>query len=87
MLIYGLGGVINKIMPFIMLLMAWQYTLALALEALLSVILLFTIFGALNHQWFHPKIFHKEFLKPLFVIVLPIVTNLLVYWISIPVTG
>lgn len=79
--------VMNSLIPLlsysiaIPLLMRGHYVIALPLSAAISAVISEMLFYILNHRWFSVKRFHKEYLKPLLQIAIPLLPNFLIYWI------
>lgn len=63
------------------LILAGHYVIALPLSAAISAIVSEGIFFCLNRQWFSLKRVHKEYLKPLLSIAVPLLPNFIIYWI------
>ena len=63
------------------LLLNGHYIIALPAAGLLSGIIIETVFGLLNHKWFHLKRFHLGYLKQMLAIAIPLLPNFLIYWV------
>lgn len=63
------------------LLLMGHYVIALPLAGAIAGICNESIFWILNRKWFQIKRFHKDYLKPLLMIAIPLFPNFLIYWI------
>lgn len=63
------------------LLLRGYYIIALPLAAVVSAVTLEIIFGILNKEWFKFNNFDRTILKQLLMIGVPLLPNLLIYWI------
>lgn len=63
------------------LMLAGYYVIALPLAGMISAVLCEITFGVLNRKWFSFKCFNFKHLKPLVFIALPLLPNLLIYWL------
>ena len=79
--------IINTISPILsysialLLIVKEYYIIALPLAAMISGIILELTFYILNHKWFKLKKFRFEILKDLLKLALPLMLNVLCYWI------
>ncbi len=63
------------------LILLGHYLIALPVAALISGASMELIFWILNHNWFEVKRFHKQLLKPLLALAIPLFPNFLIYWV------
>jgi len=80
-LIMNAGTSILSYSISIPLLLAGHYVIALPLAGLITAITSEGVFLLLNRHWFNFKRFHKEYLKPLLSIAIPLLPNFLIYWV------
>ena len=57
------------------------YIMALPVAALISSVSMLLTFGVLNKKWFSIKLINLEYIKKMLLIGLPLVPNILIYWI------
>lgn len=63
------------------LLLRGHYMIALPLASLVCGFISEILFYILNREWFSLRRFHKEYLKSLLLIAVPLLPNFLIYWI------
>lgn len=68
-------------MVSIPMLLAGHYVIALPLAAVISGISMEIAFAFLNRRWFNIKLFDKKLLKQLLSIAVPLLPNVLIYWV------
>ncbi|MHB8073121.1 oligosaccharide flippase family protein [Desulfosporosinus fructosivorans] len=79
--------VLNTLSPFISysiaipLLINGYFVIALPLASVIAALSLEIIFGVLNRKWFQLKRFNWKYLKQMLIIAIPLLPNLLIYWV------
>ena len=82
--IFLIANIVSPIISYsvsIPLLLQGYYVIALPLAALISSLIMEITFYVLNHKWFSVLKFNKKHLRPLLIIALPLLPNLLIYWL------
>ena len=65
----------------ISMLLAGHYVIALPLGVVISNVMIEVAFGVMNRKWFSPRLFDKKLLKQMLVIAIPLLPNILTYWL------
>lgn len=63
------------------MLFAGHYVIALPLAMVISGFVMELSFGIMNRKWFSPRFFEKNILKQMLVIGVPLLPNILIYWV------
>ena len=82
--IYLIANSIGPLLSYsisIPLLLKGYYVIALPLAALISGITIEIAFFVMNRKWFMPKLFDVNLLKKLLVIAIPLLPNVIIYWV------
>ncbi len=82
--VFLISSIISSLISYtlsIILLMKKCYLTALPFGTLASNAFLFIVFTVLNKKWFYLKKFNRRYLHEMLLIALPLVPNMLLYWI------
>lgn len=83
-IVFLCSNIVSSIVSYILaiiLLMKGHYLTALPIGTTVSGILIFIFQLFLNRKWFSFKYFNKKYLHEMLLIALPLVPNMLLYWI------
>lgn len=82
--IFLITNTVSPILSYVIsipMLMTGHYVVALPLAAVISGISMEISFTYLNKSWFSIKLFDKKLLKQLLIIAVPLLPNVLIYWV------
>lgn len=82
--IYLITNILSPLIAYglaIPMLLKGYHIIAMPVASILSILTLCITFGVLNRKWFSFKLFDKKILKKLLIIGIPLLPNLLIYWI------
>lgn len=82
--VFLIANTISPLLSYVVsipLLLLGYYVIALPLAGVISGLTMEIVFGILNHKWFSIKKFDKSLLRELLLIGLPLLPNVIMYWV------